>query len=197
MISRRYRYLSLVYVLNDALATVLAFFLAWQFRFETDFFQFASPHRPEFGLYLKLLPVALVLWVVVFYFHGLYQTRRGRSGVDMALTVSLAVLLGMVLLSVYILWSKEVVLNAAGDPEPFTYSRAFLGLFAVLDVVLLVAGRLLIRSRLRSLRRQGKNLQRILIIGVGALGQEVARKLQAHGELGFRVEGFVDDDVDQ
>ncbi len=194
MITRRYRYLTLVYVLSDVLATVLAFFLAWQLRFGSDLIQFANPDRPDFNRYLTLLPVALVLWVIVFYFHGLYQARRGRSGVDMALTVTVAVLLGMVLLSVFIVWNKEIVFDTAGNPVPFTYSRAFLGLFAALDVALLVAGRLLIRTRLRSLRRQGKNLQRILVVGAGVLGQDVARKLQAHAELGFRIEGFLDDD---
>ncbi|MFQ5525579.1 MAG: undecaprenyl-phosphate glucose phosphotransferase [Thermoanaerobaculia bacterium] len=194
MISKRYRYISWIYVESDLLATVVAFFLAWKLRFATGFLNFASPHVPEFDRYLELLPAVLVLWVIVFYFHGLYRARRGRSGVDIALTVTVAVLLGMVLLSVYILWNQQIVPDSAGNPKPFSYSRGFLGLFAALDVVLLVTGRLLIRARLRSLHREGKNLQRILVVGAGALGQEVARKLHAHSELGFRIEGFVDDD---
>ena len=36
MISRRYRYISLVYVASDVLATLLAFFIAWQVRFAND-----------------------------------------------------------------------------------------------------------------------------------------------------------------
>ncbi|MCP4205055.1 MAG: undecaprenyl-phosphate glucose phosphotransferase [bacterium] len=194
MISRRYRYISLVYVASDVLATILAFFLAWQLRFSTDSLKFASTDIPAFSRYLVLLPVALVLWVIVFYFHGLYQARRGRSGVDEALTVTVAVILGMVLLTVFIVWNKQVVMGPSDTPVVFTYSRVFLALFATLDVALVTAGRLVIRGRLRSLRRKGHNLQRILVVGAGVLGQDVARKLQAHEELGFRVEGFVDDD---
>lgn len=193
MISRRYRYISLVYGLSDALATLLAFFMAWQFRFSTDSLKFADTEI-AISRYLTLLPVALVLWVIVFYFHGLYQARRGRSGVDEALTVTVAVILGMVLLSVFILWNKQVDIGPSGTPVPFTYSRVFLALFATLDVALVTTGRLIIRGRLRSLRRRGLNLQKILIVGAGVLGQDVARKLQAHEELGFRIEGFVDDD---
>lgn len=194
MISRRYRFISLVYVASDVLATLLAFFLAWQLRFSTEALRFANTDVPNFGRYITLLPVAIVLWLIVFYFHGLYQSRRGRSGVDEGLTVTVAVILGMVLLSVFIVWNKQVDIGPAGTPVPFTYSRVFLALFAACDVVLVTAGRLVIRNRLRSLRRRGLNLQRILIVGAGVLGQDVARKLQAHEELGFRVEGFVDDD---
>ncbi len=195
MISSRYRFISLVYVVSDVLATVLAFLLAWQLRFATESLRFAHTEIPNFGRYLTLLPVALVLWVIVFYFHGLYQSRRGRSGVDEALTVTVAVILGMVLLSVFIVLNKQVdIIGPMNTPVPFTYSRVFLALFAALDVILVTTGRLVIRGRLRSLRRRGLNLQRILVVGAGVLGQDVARKLQAHAELGFRVEGFVDDD---
>jgi len=44
------------------------------------------------------------------------------------------------------------------------------------------------------LRRSSNNLQRILVIGAGALGREITQKLMAHHELGFEVIGFLDDD---
>jgi len=34
---------------------------------------------PEFQRYLELLPAVLLIWPIVFYFHGLYQTRRGLT----------------------------------------------------------------------------------------------------------------------
>jgi Undecaprenyl-phosphate glucose phosphotransferase len=62
----------------------------------------------------------------------------------------------------------------------------------------LVAGlRVTIRQELRRLRRRGRNLQRILIIGAGKLGREIAQKLQSHRELGFEVVGFLDDDPEK
>ncbi len=193
MINRRYRLISFVHLLSDIVAMVVAFLLAWQLRFATDLIPFTSSHQPEFERYLRLLPAALVLWTIVFYFHGLYRARRGRSGVDEALTVAVAAILGVVLLSVYTVWNQDIqIINDV--PVPFTYSRAFLGLFAALDVLLAVAGRLVIRSYLRRMRRQGRNLQRILIAGAGVLGQDVARKLAAHEELGFELVGFLDDD---
>jgi len=51
-----------------------------------------------------------------------------------------------------------------------------------------------IRTVLRRFRLSGHNLQRILVVGAGALGKEVAEKLLVHRELGFQVAGFLDDD---
>jgi Undecaprenyl-phosphate glucose phosphotransferase len=176
---------------------VAAFFAAWYLRFEVAVLPSAylKSHLPEFGPYLALLPFILVLWPMVFYFHGLYQIRRGRSRVDEALTVLVAIVLATVLLSVVITWYRQPGYQRPdGTIDPFTYSRSFLALFATLNLFLVVTGRHLIRSALFHLQRTGHNLRRILVIGAGSLGKEVTQKIRAHEELGFRVVGFLDDD---
>src|SRR5215472_12270570 len=125
-----------LYLAGDLLGTLAAFFGAWLLRFELAIIP-VTKNVPEFTPYLRLVPIVLVLWPVVFYFHGLYQSRRGRSRVDEVLTLMLAVFLAAVLLSVVIAWYRPPA--APGSSEYFTYSRAFLALFAAVDL-LLVAG---------------------------------------------------------
>ena len=84
MIRRRRRSTAAIQLSADLLATLLAFMLAWYLRFVLQF-PAVTKGVPEFGHYLRLLPIVLVLWPVVFYFHGLYQSRRDRSRVDEAL----------------------------------------------------------------------------------------------------------------
>ena len=198
MILRRYRSIAGFYYASDLLVTALAFFAAWHLRFNSDLgflIPFAIEDRPDFTRYLLLLPIVLLLWSVVFYFHGLYQMRRPKNGVDESLTVLIAVVLATVLLSVFTVWYRVPGnLRPDGTYEWFTYSRGFLAFFAALDVLLLVVSRTLIRNYLKSIRLKGRNLQRILIAGAGVLGKEVAQKLLAHQELGFHVVGFADDD---
>ncbi len=197
MIRQRNRLTTAVYLSGDVAATLLAFFAAWYLRFEVlaNGWELLTAHQPDFGRYLILLPFVVVLWPIVFYFHGLYQSRRGRSRVDEALTIVVAVVLATVLLSVVITWYRQPGLpRGDGTFEYFTYSRAFLALFAALDLLFVIAGRGAIRSVLRRIRRRGHNLQRILVVGAGALGQEVTRKIQSHRELGFEIAGFLDDD---
>jgi len=186
LIQQRHRTTSGAYLAGDLGATLAAFLTAWVLRFHIEVIP-VTKSVPELAPYLRLLPFILVIWPVVFYFHGLYQNRRGKSRVDEVLTVAVAVLLATVLLLVVIFWYRP--------PTPdgyFTYSRAFLGLFALADLLFVAASRMVLRSVL--LRIRDNNLQRILVVGAGLLGREITQKLLAHRELGFEVVGFLDDD---
>jgi Undecaprenyl-phosphate glucose phosphotransferase len=191
LIRERHRITSNVYLAADLAATLAAFAAAWLLRFQMAVIPLTKS-VPSFGPYLHLLPFVVVLWPLVFYFHGLYQSRRGRSRVDETLTILLAVLLATILLSVVIAWYRPPA--APGSHEYFTYSRAFLALFALVDLVLVAGTRMLARWAMRRVRLSGHNLQRILVIGAGALGREITQKILAHREMGFEVVGFLDDD---
>ena len=191
MIRQRHRITSSVYLATDLAATLAAFGAAWLLRFELAVIPLTKS-VPSYRPYLYLLPVVLVLWPLVFYFHGLYQSRRGRSQVDEVVTILLAVLLATVLLSVVIAWYRPPA--APGSHEYFTYSRAFLGLFALIDLLFVSATRILARWAMRRVRLSGHNLQRILVVGAGTLGREITQKILAHREMGFEVVGFLDDD---
>ncbi len=193
MIRQRHRATSAIYLTSDLVATVGAFFAAWWLRFGSGLFAFDSV--PEFGRYLILLPIIVCLWPLVIYFHGLYQVRRGRNRMDEALTMVVAIILATVLLaSAIILVQPTYIEPGDSSPRVFSYSRGFLGLFAALDLLLVIAARATIRKRLRALRLKGHNLTRILVVGAGNLGRDVTRKLLNHREFGFEVVGFLDDD---
>ena len=190
MIQKRRRSTVAVYLAGDLLATLAAFLLAWFVRFELEI-PALTKGVPEIGRYLWLLPIVLIIWPIVFYFHGLYQSRRDRSRVDDALTILLAAVVATFVLSALLAWYRPMM---PGGIEPFTYSRAFTAIFVVFDFVLVLAGRVILREILQRLRLKGYNRQRILVIGAGELGKEITYKLQAHRELGLEVVGFLDDD---
>jgi Undecaprenyl-phosphate glucose phosphotransferase len=191
LIQERHRKTAGLYLFADLFATLAAFFAAWILRFEFEVIPLTK-NVPQFAPYLRLIPFVFVVWPIVFYFHGLYQSRRGRSRVDEVLTIVLAVLLATVLLSVVIAWYRPPA--APGSTEYFTYSRAFLALFAFLDLLFVSSTRMAVRSMLRRVRSSGHNVQRILVVGAGLLGREITTKILAHRELGFEVVGFLDDD---
>ncbi|MEM1178299.1 MAG: undecaprenyl-phosphate glucose phosphotransferase [Acidobacteriota bacterium] len=190
MIRTQKRSNALLFLAGDLLATLAAFFLAWLLRFEFEIPPLTKG-VPDFSRYLELLPMVLILWPIVFYFHGLYQSRRSRSRVDEALTLLLAVVFATFLISALQAWYRPTV---ADTGRPFTYSRAFIGIFVVCDLALVLLSRVTIRAHLQRRRLAGHNLSRILIVGAGNLGKEIAARLQAHIELGFEVVGFLDDD---
>ncbi|MGE5174812.1 MAG: undecaprenyl-phosphate glucose phosphotransferase [Hyphomicrobiales bacterium] len=70
-------------------------------------------------------------------------------------------------------------------------ARSVLLLFAVVASAALVVSRVLIRALLRSLRRHGRNLRHVLIVGTGPAAVQVARKMELHADYGFTVLGLV------
>ncbi len=191
MIRQRHRTTAGIFLTGDLLATLAAFFAAWVLRFEIEVIP-VTKNVPEFSPYLRLVPAILILWPIVFHFHGLYQNRRGRSRVDEILTLAMAVLVATVLLSVFLAWYRPPAWP--GSTQVFTFSRAFIGLFALVDLLLVAATRMAIRFALPRIRFSGLTTQRILVVGAGALGREITDKIQAHREIGLQVVGFLDDD---
>ena len=200
MIQQKIRTTAFSYLVSDLLFTLAAFGIAWLIRFELGVGpEFAVWEVPDFGRrYLFLLPFIVVVWPIAFYFHGLYLVRRGRSRVEEVLTVMLAILLAILLLSVFTAWYRpEGALRADGSREIFTYSRLFLVMFAACNVVTVSTGRMLIRAYLRRARLSGSYRRNILVIGAGALGQDIAGKIAGHADFGFHLTGYLDDDPEK
>lgn len=70
----------------------------------------------------------------------------------------------------------------------------FFALFWTLSTVLVVVERLSLRYLLEGIRRRGRNLRYMLILGTNLRAIEFARKIEAKPELGYRILGFIDDD---
>ena len=191
MIRQRHRENTALFLAGDLLTTIAAFFVAWYLRFDLAVVPLTKD-VPQFAPYLALLPFIVVVWPVVFYFHGLYQIRRGHSRVEETVTLVSAQALATVILAGITAFYRPA--REPGSLEYFTYSRAFLGLFFVVGVLSVGSGRFALRAALRELRQRGHSLRRILVIGAGHVGREISQKLLHHRELGFEVAGFLDDD---
>lgn len=182
MIARRRQLQVVLQLVGDVVATAVAMLLAYWLRFTVEIVP-VTKGVPELGPYLRLIPVTTVLWPVVFYFQGLYQRRRARSRFDESMRVLVGVALATALLTAGLSFYRE-----------FSYSRMVLGIFAVVDLILVALVRWAIAATLKRIRRSGGNLQNVLVVGAGELGRQVVERLEEHREYGFRVVGFLDDD---
>jgi len=70
-------------------------------------------------------------------------------------------------------------------------ARSVLFLFALLAAGSLMVGHVVIRMTLRALRRSGRNLRHVVIVGTGELAERVARKMQSESDYGLSVIGMV------
>lgn len=67
-----------------------------------------------------------------------------------------------------------------------------LGRFWILSSVFFVLSRISLRSLLAALRRHGRNLRYVVVLGTNSRALDFARKVQERPDLGYKLQGFVD-----
>lgn len=182
MIGEKIRFNRSGLVVVDLLTTYAALLLAFHLRFEVQIVP-VTKGIPPFEPYLALFPIITLVWPVVFYFQGLLEGRPQRSRVEEVFAVTIAVTVASV-----------VLYAGLGFYREFTYSRLALGIFAVLDVVLVSLGRLVFWAVMTRVWASSRHRKHALVAGAGELGRMVAEKLHEHRELGLDVLGYLDDD---
>jgi exopolysaccharide biosynthesis polyprenyl glycosylphosphotransferase len=129
-----------------------------------------------------LLAIFASTWVIALAMNGLYRPRARWSIVREASDVLRAtIMLGLVTLSVLFIFKLDDT------------SRLFLLMLFPTLALATVGSRLVLRLAMEQLRRQGRNLRYVLVLGAGPRAQAFAAKLEGHQELGLRVVGFLDD----
>lgn len=138
--------------------------------------------------YIYVIGAIAVLWPFLFRLHGLYKLKRGRSRVEELFSIITSSGLGILLMLAAIDYVRIY------GKSTFEMSRGMLAIFFALNVVLTMMGRQLLRHTMEMAWRKGKDLLKILIVGAGDVGQSVAERILRHGELGYTITGYLDDD---
>jgi exopolysaccharide biosynthesis polyprenyl glycosylphosphotransferase len=171
----------LLLAMTDGLIAVAAFLLASYWRFGADWTSLWRLYLPDPSGFL--IGYALG-WVTVLAVNGLYRPRARWTFRSEALDVLRAtVVMAIVTLAVLFFFKLPDV------------SRLFLIYLFPITATLTLASRVALRFGFERLRRRGRNLRYVLILGAGPRGQAFAAKLEGHRELGLRVVGFLDDDA--
>ena len=170
-------FLSGVFFLDAALL-----YAAWLGAYALRFYvlPLAAPLGiPRLSAYLWYGAVVVLMALLVLRSLRLYRSQRtARLGAEI---VSIA-------------QGMTIVTALAGLGSFFLrgeLARSVLLIFALGGTIALCGERLLIRLVLRALRRQGRNLRHVLIVGTGPLAAAVARKMTENPDFGFSVKGLV------
>ena len=133
---------------------------------------------------LAMLGMAL-LAAAVFPIAGMYGSQRGVTLFEelRRLANVSALLAGT--------WFGFIFLSKTGND----FSRVWSIYWLLFTLAGQLAMRVGIRLALRQLRRHGRNLRHVIIVGAGELGTNIAARLQAAPWAGFKIHGFYDDDL--
>jgi len=171
----------LLLAMTDGLIAVVSFLLASYWRFGADWASLWRTFLPDPSGFL----VAYALgWVTVLAVNGLYRPRARWTFRSEAVDVLRATVV-MILVTLAVLFFFKL-------PD---VSRLFLIYLFPITAALTLASRVVLRFGFERLRRRGRNLRYVLVLGAGERGQAFAAKLEGHRELGLRVVGFLDDDA--
>ena len=130
-----------------------------------------------------ILLLLLAVWHMIFTAFHVYHSRRFESRwLNEIIDILKATTVGALAVGGLGLFFQMEVLT----PH-------FLAIFWMTATLVAIASRLTIHHTLKGVRRLGRNLNYVLIVGTNSRAMEIARKIEAKKGLGYRLVGFVDD----
>jgi exopolysaccharide biosynthesis polyprenyl glycosylphosphotransferase len=133
----------------------------------------------NFGIFI----LALFIFHIVFQVGGLYRSRRllrrRTEVVDVFKAMTLNTACFLAFSSIFSI--RMITIQ-------------FLAIFWVVSTLILTVARLTLRLLAAQIRRRGRDLRIMLIVGTNPRAVDFARRISQKAELGYRLLGFVDDD---
>ena len=134
---------------------------------------------------VAIFSLLVLAWHIIFSLAGLYRSRRLSDRWKELIDVTKATFLGTL-----------VVLVGASVFRIAMVTPRFLMVFLVVGTSAAVASRLVLRAALAFIRKRGRNLRNVIIVGTNGRALEFAQRVASHPDLGYRIVGFVDRDWD-
>ena len=169
-----------LFLFTQKLLDLIVAAFAWYISFKIRFHIFEGQSGLE-ELYLKLSPFIILLTYYFFSKNGLYKSLRFRSRYSEILTVFKANSIAIFTFIILIYFFSESRI-----------SRGMLGGYFFLSQFSLIILRLSVRNFLRSLRRKGRNLRHILLVGHGNQIKEYVSTVKNFKDAGIRFVGWID-----
>ena len=172
------RYLVVLYI-SDIATTIAALLLAGLLRHLIPLGKAATAlGQPTLPIYV----IVAIIWSLTFWFLSVYSPKSVLNAIDEAQKVILAVTASVLVLA------GVLFLTYRG------LSRLLLGYFYLLDILGIIVVRALLRIAFKARGPHGLAHHRVLIIGAGVVGQDLANKITDRRWLGLDVIGYLDDD---
>ena len=183
MIRENQKFLNILQVILDVIILSFSLYLAWFIRVKTHLLGVGNDTWGV-SLYALSLLFIIVTYTILNYFFGLYSPHRTdniSSEIKQIIKVN-AIGLLILITTLYLF-------------EISDYSRYLLAMFAIFSTSFMSIERFLLRSSLKYMRKKGFNVQFILVIGGGELGEKFANRIKKNFYIGYNIIGFLDDNI--
>ena len=168
-----------LHILADGFFIVIAYLAAYMLRFHWLDLEKAGNYTLE--TYGRFLLVLTPVYLLIYWLCGTYAPKRGRGMQwELWLVLKANIISGVGFIVLLFLFKMDI-------------SRGFLAIFYVVNVVLACMFRFLVRRGLERLRKNGKNLKHILIVGYSRAAEAYVDRILANPQWGYFVHGILDD----
>ncbi len=164
----------------DVLIVGFCWMLAYYVRFR--FMPYPEPvSMPELRIYLRACLLVMLIAAFCFVYGKMYTPKRiSNYRAEIRSIFSANVALWIILIGITFYYRKH------------SFSRLHSAYFLFLSISSLLVYRLAARFMLSYLRKKGKNLRRVLVVGSGKTAGNIQRKFMENKGLGFAMVGYVD-----
>jgi UDP-GlcNAc:undecaprenyl-phosphate GlcNAc-1-phosphate transferase len=163
-------------VVFDLLLITMAYYAAYLLRFEGNI-------GPDFGFFLKSLPIMIACQISAFYFFGQYQNVWEGSRLGDMVVYFKGVTAGTVAAMLVLLFLYR-----------FQYfSRAVFVIYWGLMLILVVFSRFFFKLLDEQIYKANGRGKPTLIYGAGIGGQMAVKEIENNSGLGLTIKGFIDD----
>jgi len=178
--------LGLILAVGDMALLAGAFQLAYKLRFLLLFL----PDRPAppFELYLNFSALVSLIGFLMLQSAGLYRPQRFAFGLESLFAIFRAITFTSLIAMAVIFVLRGFLTRY----DVATYSRLIIFISWGLSLVLLGLWRWGISIVLQQLRRRGRGLRNLVIVGTDSIGRGFYHAIQQSAEAAYRPLGFID-----
>lgn len=185
MIKDNQKYFNRLHVVLDAAVIIFSYVLAYFIKFKTGFFDNEGAAL-SFQTYLSALIVIAPGYLMLYSLFNLYTSKRIQAMRIECSNIVKANTIGLL--------SFIVGLYVINEPN---FSRSMMFIFYVINIVLEVLFRNIVRYALRSVRENGFNLKHVLLVGYSRAAEQYIDRIKANPQWGYVVRGILDDEAER
>ncbi|MCX7625249.1 MAG: undecaprenyl-phosphate glucose phosphotransferase [Candidatus Sumerlaeaceae bacterium] len=168
-----------IFATADALAVVGGLAAAYGLRFHSGLLPVTKGYSP--GEYLRILPLAVVVWLFWLNQQGLYEFRERAFNLQILKKIARADVFALM-----------TIITVHFFERTLEYSRLVYAFVLITCFLSLAGERFLLDRLLAWLRKKGKlPATRVAILGTGQLAQHLAARISGHGLLGMQLVGLI------
>ncbi|MDF2542715.1 MAG: putative rane protein [Herbinix sp.] len=191
MIKDNQKMLNRIHVILDALVIVISYLVSYYLRFYSPLKQIAlltleNKRFLSLPVYARNLIYVLPVYLIIYYLSGLYMPKRGKRKRVEIFNVVKANSFGIAYFTLILTFLKV----------SSNYSRPFLALFYVVNILLTILFRYILSYSLRTARKRGYNLKHVILVGYSRATESYIDRIFANPQWGYYIHGILDDNME-